>query len=694
MRQRRLLQVSTFPFLAVLLCTMGSLLLLLLVIDRRAKAVARAKALQAAARAASTTEQLARANQAEWEARRAALHSRLFREDDTLRDRIRRVSLQEGEVGQRAQRRDAELRNLEEQLQRETARLKELKARVVTDADTEPDKNGRAREELVRLTPELAKLEQTLADVQAARRRQKDVYSLIPYKGKLGDNREPIYVECQQEAVILHPDHLQITADAGFGTAIRSAIEARIEIRKQTGAGVPYLFMLVRPDGIHTYYRTLAALQGLAVDFGYEFVEASWAFDFGESAASSAALGSAATNRRVTAQTKIAPGMAAGGVRGSGPAAVSSGSSSAGWAVAGTVPAEGGAIGPPTMGNSSGEPVRGKTDPLVGGGVAYQGGTGPAALLGPPRPALSGAAGLSSGQPRGNLGDTAQGPPRSGGSPSLTAAIEGAKLPSPVGQGPAETVNLMPTRTGVPVAATAAASPAQLPAAGMPSPSSAALTQAMGQGTVAQAGDGGGRVEARPDANHPPGMPSALAKASGREEAAGAGERGANTGTAQTGGATSRGEAQAQVASNPGTTSSGSPTSFGDPYTAGSARQQGRPDLAPRRSLGTRDWTITVECSGDGVRILPGGIRVALDGLSTSTSAENVLLQQIRGLIARRQAFSLPGEPPYRPSIRFAVQPDGLRAYYEAYPALEALRIPMSREDVRPEKKIAGDSLR
>src|SRR5438067_4388286 len=43
-RRRRHLEVSTFPFLAVLLCTMGSLILLLLVLDRRAKIVALHKA--------------------------------------------------------------------------------------------------------------------------------------------------------------------------------------------------------------------------------------------------------------------------------------------------------------------------------------------------------------------------------------------------------------------------------------------------------------------------------------------------------------------------------------------------------------------------------------------------------------------------------------------------------------------------
>src|SRR5438445_8746319 len=86
MRQRRQqLQVSTFPFLAVLLCAMGSLILLLLVIDRRAKVVARAKALrvmdQAALQAVALEEKAAAAHRAEWERRRQTLHEQLMQQD-------------------------------------------------------------------------------------------------------------------------------------------------------------------------------------------------------------------------------------------------------------------------------------------------------------------------------------------------------------------------------------------------------------------------------------------------------------------------------------------------------------------------------------------------------------------------------------------------------------------------------------
>ena len=56
MRSRRhKLQVSTFPFLAVLLCAMGALLLVLLVMDRRAHAAALARAEQALRRTIDET---------------------------------------------------------------------------------------------------------------------------------------------------------------------------------------------------------------------------------------------------------------------------------------------------------------------------------------------------------------------------------------------------------------------------------------------------------------------------------------------------------------------------------------------------------------------------------------------------------------------------------------------------------------
>src|SRR5437016_3722328 len=94
-RRRHKLEVSTFPFLAVLLCAMGSLILLLLVIDRRARAVALAKAARAAEEAAHRVEEQdsarVEARRAELDRRRQALHALLLQQDQSLRDKAGKV---------------------------------------------------------------------------------------------------------------------------------------------------------------------------------------------------------------------------------------------------------------------------------------------------------------------------------------------------------------------------------------------------------------------------------------------------------------------------------------------------------------------------------------------------------------------------------------------------------------------------
>jgi hypothetical protein len=73
--------------------------------------------------------------------------------------------------------------------------------------------------------------------------------------------------------------------------------------------------------------------------------------------------------------------------------------------------------------------------------------------------------------------------------------------------------------------------------------------------------------------------------------------------------------------------------------------------------------------------------------LAQGTRGDNLLLQAVKQMIDRRQAMVRAGEPPYRPIVRFQVRPDGLQAYYLAFPALESLQVPMMRENLRHEEK-------
>src|SRR5207249_3909594 len=122
-RSRKRLEVSTFPFLAVLLCAMGSLILLLLVIDRRAKAVARAKAEQAIARVAEEDARRAAARRAEWERQQQALHALLAQETQDLQRQLQAVSAQAAAAAADTQSRSVRLDGLRLRLGAETAGL-------------------------------------------------------------------------------------------------------------------------------------------------------------------------------------------------------------------------------------------------------------------------------------------------------------------------------------------------------------------------------------------------------------------------------------------------------------------------------------------------------------------------------------------------------------------------------------------
>ena len=57
-------------------------------------------------------------------------------------------------------------------------------------------------------------------------------------------------------------------------------------------------------------------------------------------------------------------------------------------------------------------------------------------------------------------------------------------------------------------------------------------------------------------------------------------------------------------------------------------------------------------------------------------------------MIARRQALLRPGEPPYRPEIRFLMRPENLGTFHVAYPALDPLPVPKRRQNLDPDDDV------
>lgn len=130
------------------------------------------------------------------------------------------------------------------------------------------------------------------------------------------------------------------------------------------------------------------------------------------------------------------------------------------------------------------------------------------------------------------------------------------------------------------------------------------------------------------------------------------------------------------VAQGPPSLGSGVPSS-------GPAPRPGNRPLPPPpgRLLGNHDYIITLECRPDGVVIYPRFYLYPLNPVANQKNVEQALVRDVQQLISRRQASVRPGETPFRPMIRLQVSPDGARAYYWIYPALQELNVPMFREN-------------
>jgi hypothetical protein len=688
-RRRQSLQVSTFPFLAVLLCAMGSLILLLLVIDRRAKVVARAKALEAVRRAAAEDEKAAD-SQAEWDRRRQALHEQLNQENvgvlakiDSCRDQLdttaRDLQLEQGRG-----------RELLEQIRADQSRLnrqeEEMASRTRAVAQSNQQSDA-TRSELARLTSDLRKLEQTLADLKALRQRQQQTYSLVPYRGKRGDNRWPLYLECAAGGLVFHPDHLTFAIGETSGPEVRAEVERRLARHLSTGASPtsakeaePYVLFLIRPNGIVTYYQALAALNGLKLDFGYEFLEADWVLDFPEDAQSTTKQPWMVEKTEPTDQRNATSrGQLFRTVHGI----------------------------PPRTGVAGGQYTSDVGPDLVDGPE-------PGGSTGPPIRKLGAMAAGPSGNKFGQPGS----PPLQGdpGIPVRDEENHHPRSQAPLGNDPAPvSKQSLGTRSGgfasapigssfPPVAHASGPAHAGSPLDASGSPLHAPVTPSFldsGTGGSVQPPAGPaekGTQEAEAPSFAKPRLPE------------GHSESGLNLPPLQPGfasapprqGSGREGTVQSEGPNSPngGMTqglpaeveSSVGPSGVMDPLAQSDRLKKNPSSLPPVRRWVNRDWNIFIECRADGVVLYPGGLAIAAAKLSANGRiSERPLPSAVQQLIIRRRTImgqASANEPFGPPHVHFLVRPDGLRSYYQAYPQLEGLQLQMTRENLDPDEEI------
>lgn len=257
--------IELFPFLAVLLCTLGALVLLLVLLGRQA----RTDAAREEARAADQAPLAAAGEELRWQIE----HLRGSR-DKTARDLA--------EQRQQLAHLEDHIRRLIDHLEASERAVADLKAAA---AGQTPAAEA-LRAELADIQRQTIEVEGELAEA-AQRPRRGSSYAIIPYQGPNDTRRRPLYLECRADSVILQPEGIVFYPRDFLGplgpsnplaAALRTASEYLVTSNPAApGAeGEPYPLLVVRPSGIEAYHAARAAMSSWDSDFGYELVEESW----------------------------------------------------------------------------------------------------------------------------------------------------------------------------------------------------------------------------------------------------------------------------------------------------------------------------------------------------------------------------------------------------------------------------------
>jgi hypothetical protein len=313
-------RVELFPFLAVLVCAMGALILLLLVMTRRIRQQAelRAEHDQRVAAAAAVTPRpaplvLAIAPPKPKPAprpspppitRRPVLAPPPVYVDPTYdqrlaaRQREHQQAVAELErqwqtrVDQLAAERtalEAELQQLQQTLRDRQAEWQGLQEQASTIAE-KSEWDGAVDQ---RLQADLANLERRRASVrqeietlgrrlQAAQTHRaaaaSQQFTIIPIDANSGTTRRPIVLECDRDRILLVSEGITLTAADLNGfiphyNPLSAGVRTLVDGWSVTDQGkAPYVLLVVRPEGTVSFYAARMFLQPLNIPFGYELV--------------------------------------------------------------------------------------------------------------------------------------------------------------------------------------------------------------------------------------------------------------------------------------------------------------------------------------------------------------------------------------------------------------------------------------
>ena len=285
--------ISLFPFLAVLLCTMGALLVMLVILVQRAAErsllpdAPEHQVAEATVPVLPNPIMIGAEEQTRLQKELADIAS-YQKEIDSLRAEGQR-RLENERI--RLSHAEEHARRLEEELAKLSIAAEQLKQ---TERNQTVDQK-QAEEELVRLEKLIAETEAMVENLRKDAGGTKS-YAIVPYKGPNGTYRKPIYIECTDKGVIIQPEGLVLTPEDFLaprwpGNPLASVLRASREYLNQKAAQEgapeppdPYPLLLVRPSGNDAYDLCYHAIKSWDADYGYEFIEEDMKLAFPEAA--------------------------------------------------------------------------------------------------------------------------------------------------------------------------------------------------------------------------------------------------------------------------------------------------------------------------------------------------------------------------------------------------------------------------
>ncbi|TWT98603.1 hypothetical protein [Stieleria varia] len=268
-RRRQTLSPSLFPFLAVLVCTLGTLILLLALVAENST-----DAIVAAAEAEQVEDLSGDSDQPKLTMAQVQdlIEEERFRTEEF-------VDMRDAQTADLENRRD-QLAHLDDHIRRIRLKLKHINDQLIA-AESDSPSDPVDDEKLVVLQEQL---EKNKAELEKLREKSKDKTPrvvIVPHKGPNGTDRRPIYIECTAEGVTIWPEGSKIEMGSLEDTT-RSAnpLDAALRVARYRALQdygdqvAPYPMLIVRPDGVASYSAARTAMQDWDDQFGYELVPA------------------------------------------------------------------------------------------------------------------------------------------------------------------------------------------------------------------------------------------------------------------------------------------------------------------------------------------------------------------------------------------------------------------------------------